>query len=375
MNVLVDGRTFCNNSAGISTFLRCSLVEWANSKPEDNIVVFTPRELDKTIANYKWPKNVSFWIIQNSLLTWLPNAIILLLCMPFLSRSSCKFDVYYSAIPFLPFFLPSHIKKLIVVHDVVHLEYKETTTLRVKLSSFLFFERAIKIADRIWCNSEYTKNKVEQYISKRKCKNIYVGCAIDDSVYYVRDCSEQNLLLLKKRLGIMNKFALFVGSLEPRKNLDFLLSIASALYTEYGIQLLVVGGKGWKNSRLWSVINNDSFIKESTIFAGYLTNEELADVYNIADCFVSASLNEGFGMPQLEALSCGCPVITAGNSAMVEVAESCDGATTIAGYNREEWIQTIVKTISNKRLNDICCRVSSKYNWSNILKDVFIYIE
>ena len=107
----------------------------------------------------------------------------------------------------------------------------------------------------------------------------------------------------------MLTFLFFVGSFQPRKNLPFLLSLMPDLYKK-GLQLLVVGGKGWKNTSISEIINSPGFPSEAVVFAKFVTNEQLADLYKIAECFVSTSLNEGFGLPQLEALKCGCPVVT-----------------------------------------------------------------
>ena len=153
---------------------------------------------------------------------------------------------------------------------------------------------------------------------------------------------------IKKKIGIKHQFLLFVGSLEPRKNLEFLLHVIPSLYKEHQIQLVVVGAKGWKNSSIRAIIEAPDFPQESTIFCGFITNTELADLYNTADCFISAALMEGFGMPQLEALKCGCPIITANNSAMTEVAKDKDGAILIDGYQPEKWQDAILRVIEEK---------------------------
>ena len=147
-----------------------------------------------------------------------------------------------------------------------------------------------------------------------------------------------------------------------------MLSIIPDLYQQHGIQLVVVGAKSWKSTDIRDIIEAPTFPKESTIFCGYITNEELAFLYNIADCFVSAALMEGFGMPQIEALRCGCPIITAHNTAMVEIAENKDGAITIKGYDKEQWIKTIVQVITSKP--HVNPQQITQYNWEKVINDL-----
>jgi glycosyltransferase involved in cell wall biosynthesis len=107
-------------------------------------------------------------------------------------------------------------------------------------------------------------------------------------------------------------------------------------------------------------------------FCGYVSNEELVKLYHFARCFVSASLNEGFGMPQLEALKCGCPVITSHNSAMIEVAEDIEGAYTIKGYDAQQWITKIGDVISSNK--QVSGNRISQYSWKTVLDNLIIYI-
>ena len=72
------------------------------------------------------------------------------------------------------------------------------------------------------------------------------------------------------------------------------------LYKDYKLQLVIVGARGWKDSNIFEIVNNPTYPKDSTIFCGYVSNDDLACLYDMAACFVSTSLNEGFGMPQLE---------------------------------------------------------------------------
>ena len=367
MNILVDGRAFVKTSAGISTFLQGALMAWAKYKPTDKFYLALPKTIDSSVGNLEFPRNVKWIVSNNKIFNLLPNLVWLSMIMPFLCIKY-KIEIYFSPVPCIPFFLKRKIKKIIVVHDVVNIEYKDTMEWSNKLATGLFFNRSVKMADIIWTNSFYTKACVEKYFPDRKCMDIFVGCSVNRNIYRKLNMEDHKKDKIKCAHGIKGKFILFVGSLEPRKNLSFLVSVMPEIWKRYKVQLVIVGGKGWKNTGISEIINNSDFPKDAVIFCGYISNEELACLYNMAVCFVSASLNEGFGMPQLEAFLCGCPVITANNSAMSEVAMNKKGARLVDGYDENLWIETIGEFISHPKETNV--DEFKNYDWNEIIKKV-----
>jgi len=116
---------------------------------------------------------------------------------------------------------------------------------------------------------------------------------------------------------------LFVGTIEPRKNLSFLLRLFKDL--EPGkYQLVIVGDPGWGDMRrhIDEILNEKDYPAGVVHFIGYVSDDELIALYRDAAFFISTSLNEGLGLPQLEAMACGCPVLTSRVSALPEVAGS-----------------------------------------------------
>jgi glycosyltransferase involved in cell wall biosynthesis len=365
MNIIVDGRPFVASSAGISAFLKCSLQAWALQRPNDQFIVALPRALDKTFSADAMPCNVRFVMKTNSLLLRLPNLVWLNVVFPFLVRKY-KVDVFYSALPCIPFFMPRKVKKVIVVHDVVNIEHASTMEWTNRLSNFFFFSRSVKNADVLWTNSHYTRRRIAEYYPDIRCKEIFTGCAIDNGVYHKLNITEYERTHLLTKYNIQGDFMLFVGSLEPRKNLEFLLSIMPELYKRTGKKLVVVGAKAWRSSSLKDVIENDGFPKHSVVFCKFVPESDLVRLYNMASCLVSASLNEGFGMPQLEALYCGCPIVTARNSAMIEVADGKSGAYTVEGYEPETWINTIEKVLETRP--EPMVEELREYDWNDIIR-------
>ena len=364
MNILIDGRVWSRNAAGITTFLCCALMEWVRQRPGDTFHVVLPKGMDPSVELPALPANLHLRDYSSRFPRFLPNIVIMQLLVPYLCRK-LHIGLYYAPVPHLPWFIPSSTRKAITVHDVVNIEMSHTMAWTNRLATSVFFGQAVRKADILWTNSHYTADKVEQYYPKRRCKDIFVGDAADHEQYRPLHLSEEERAAVRQRHGIRNRFLLFVGSLEPRKNLSFLLRLMPELYRERHIQLVVVGGKGWKNSDLREIVEASDYPRDAIIFCGYVTNHELSLLYNTADCFVSAALMEGFGMPQLEALYCGCPVVTAHNTAMIEVARGKDGAYTVEGYDPSDWKRAILHVLDNHPTVDQ--RQLAEYDWVTII--------
>ncbi|MCH5306811.1 MAG: glycosyltransferase family 4 protein [Prevotella sp.] len=372
MKILVDGRSWCKFSAGVGNFFTSAISEWIKQRPSDIFYILLPKEIDSRTELFYHSDNLFLLNYSTLFPRKLPNIFILQLLVPYLCRK-LHIDLYYTPVPHLPYFIPSTTKTIITVHDVVNIEMPHTMSWTNRIATIFCFKQAITNATYIWANSYYTNSKVEEHFRTRFCQNIFIGGAVDRKVFYRRDLSHEEQQNIKQKYGIKNQFILFVGSLEPRKNLKFLLNIIPELYQKYEIQLVVVGGKGWKNSDIKDTILSPSFPKESTIFCGYINNEELALLYCCANCFVSAALMEGLGMPQLEALLCGCPIITAHNTAMIEVAKGKDGAYTIEDYDRKRWQQTILNIIREKPT--VNPQQLKDYDWERIIERLLVYLE
>lgn len=367
MNILIDGRIWSLFSAGVGTFFTSAIMEWAKQREDDTFYVILPKGLDTKYELSSIPNNIKLLDYSKQFPQRLPNIIVLQLIVPFLCRK-LHINLYYSPVPHLPYFIPSKVKTMVTVHDVVNIEMAHTMSWTNRLATSFFFGQAIKKADLLWTNSYYTKSKVEEYYPLRRCKEIFTGDAADRNIFFLRTLSAGQQQHVKQTYGIKKPFILFVGSLEPRKNLKFLLSLMPDLYKEHGIQLVVVGGKAWKNTDIKHIVESPSFPRESTIFCGHVSNEDLVMLYHTAACLVSCALMEGFGMPQLEALLCGCPVVTSHNSAMIEVAGGKDGAITVEGYDPQTWKEAILHiiaekpTVNQKQLID--------YDWTKIISNL-----
>ena len=132
------------------------------------------------------------------------------------------------------------------------------------------------------------------------------------------------LSTVRKRYGLPERFVLFVGTIEPRKNLPRLIQAYGKLRAAGGLphKLVCVGPYGWGYQAVRRMVE-DLGLQDDVLLTGYVPFQDLAAIYNLSEIFVFPSLYEGFGLPVLEAMACGIPVITAANSSLTEVAGEC----------------------------------------------------
>lgn len=245
-----------------------------------------------------------------------------------------SFDVYFEP-NFIP--LPIAAKKIVVtVHDFSFYHYQEWHPLeRVKYFQNNFWKN-IEKANKIIFVSHYIKNEAINTFDfpPEKLTVIYHG--IDKNIYRQYDRIE--LIPVSKKYSLPPHFVFFVGSIEPRKNLKNLLIayLEMAPWIRKELKLVIAGYKGWKNEEIHNLIKKSG---GDIKFIGYIPEEELGKLFNLAYLFVFPSFYEGFGFPPLEAMACGCPVIVSNTSSLPEI---CGDA---AYYINPKDIQNITKAI------------------------------
>jgi glycosyltransferase involved in cell wall biosynthesis len=177
---------------------------------------------------------------------------------------------------------------------------------------------AVAHADKIIVISEHTKKDLIHYYHCDPQKIAVTLLGVDERFKRVDDAAR--IAAAKKKYGITTKFIFNIGSIEPRKNITGLVEayaqLPGHLQDEYG--LIIGGGKGWKNSALYETVARLK-LEDRVRFIGFVDDEDLPYLYNGATIFVYPTFYEGFGLPVLEAMACGCPVISSNVSSIPEV--------------------------------------------------------
>lgn len=226
-------------------------------------------------------------------------------------------DIVVEPAHFGPFNLPKRIKRITVIHDMTVFLYPEH---HVFLSQYLqrkLLPRILKNSNHIITNSTHTTNDVVKYFPfvKNKISSILLG---KNESFKPR--SDKKVL---EKYSVDQPYILFVGTLEPRKNIPVLIAAFNEFKqkTEMAHQLVLVGKKGWKSKDIFQAINDSPF-KNDIVWLGYVDKDDLPIIYSMAEIFVYPSVYEGFGLPILEAMACGTPVITSNVSSLPEVGGS-----------------------------------------------------
>jgi glycosyltransferase involved in cell wall biosynthesis len=173
----------------------------------------------------------------------------------------------------------------------------------------------MKKIDLLISISENTK-KDAHFILNIKTRIEAIPLAADRKIFY--RASKESVKKIKKKYNISRRYILSVCTLEPRKNLESLLRAFEKIKDRGKYQLVLVGMTGWIGSDFFENLS-DRDIMNDIVFTGYVPNRDLAPLYTGSDLFVFPSLYEGFGLPVLEAMQCGCPVITSNCSSLPEV--------------------------------------------------------
>lgn len=219
---------------------------------------------------------------------------------------------------FGPFRLKKSIKRATIIHDITPIKFPELHVWHSQKLQRTFLPGILKRDDVIITNSAYTKEDIISWQPSllEKIEVIYAG---KESIFQPTHKPE-----VLTQLGINGPFILYVGTIEPRKNLNVLLQAYEQLRTEYSNhthQLVLCGKWGWKSDDLKRAVA-DSPYSHDIVHTGYIPRADIPVLMSACTVFVYPSLYEGFGMPVLEAMSCGAPTITSNVSSLPEVGGS-----------------------------------------------------
>jgi glycosyltransferase involved in cell wall biosynthesis len=227
------------------------------------------------------------------------------------------YDLYHGPTYILPFLKPG--PSIVTVHDLISLDYP---ALCQKESAWYFrfaLPRSILTADRIVVVSQAVKMDVLRHfpsVESQKIKVIHHG--IDAA--YARVTCVNALFAAKHKYNLPDKYLLFTGNIEPKKNLPRLLQAFSELKNHYQVphKLVIAGRPAWGYTPFLGQLRQLR-LESEVIQLGFVPEKDLPVLYSLADVFVFPSLYEGFGLPVLEAMACGTPTVVSNRGALPEV--------------------------------------------------------
>ena len=265
-----------------------------------------------------------------------------------LNRTLHPVDVYHT--PCIGDVAIDNAKVVVTIHDLIYKAYPQGhTPATIDLTDQLV-KAIIQKADRIICSSQNTINDLNRFfrVDPAKVRLVYLG--VDQNIFYPVPAEEipQAREVIRSK-GIVLPYIFFVGTIEPRKNLINLLKALAILREQkkFDGPLVISGMKGWLNEDLAGVIERLD-LKKRVVFLGFLTDTELRYFYSQAEVFAFPSLYEGFGLPIVEAFSCGTPVVTSNVSSCAELAH--EAALAVDPTSPQAIADAIAKIIASPQL-------------------------
>ena len=222
-------------------------------------------------------------------------------------------NIYHNPCFSLPMWCPC--KSIVTIADLTFFSHPQYHLSQKNMYFRFMIPYAIKKADAVIAISENTKEDIINSFPSYS-KKIHATLLAHDSYFKPID-KEHAKQFVHNKYKLPSSFILFVVMVEPRKNIKAIIDAFSMLNPS--LQLVIVGKKGWAYEDIFQSVK-EKRLEEKVIFTGYVSDQDLPYFYSAASVFVYPSFYEGFGIPVLEAMACGCPVVTSNNSSMKEIA-------------------------------------------------------
>lgn len=344
---------------GVARYIRNILREFDRNNFEHEFFLFTDEPLQE-----KEYKNIHVIYIKKA------NKLIWDYIKVLSSLKRQRLDVVLYPKNIIPithhWFLNS--KKVNVIHDLAYFdtnlnEYKFFDTIYMRT----FMGLSCRIADRIIAVSQNTKNDIIKILNIPKEKIIVVYEGVEDK--FKRQSNQGLIEKTLKKFKIKRPFMFYCGSLSPRKNILRTLQAFNEIKDKLPHNIYLAGGQSWHDKDVLNYIKGNLINRVFQI--GYITDDELINLYSSADLFLFPSLYEGFGLPILEAQACGCSVLTSSTTSCGEIAVGSESVFLVDPVDKE----AIKNVLSRQNSGDIKHKKTftedrRKYIWSDVVKSI-----
>jgi glycosyltransferase involved in cell wall biosynthesis len=277
-----------------------------------------------------------------------------------------KIDLFHGPASLIPF-RKDHFRTVVTIHDLVAFLFPETIPLKYGAYMRYLLRHAVKKADKIISVSYHTQKDLIQ-ILKVPQEKIAVIHEAPSPIFRPYEPQEVRSVL-SDRYGLKGKYIYHLGNIEPRKNLIKLLEAFTIICREMGseYQLVVSGQKGWLIHSLSRFLKTYP-MKDRLFFTGYVPQEDLPYFMNGAELFVVPSLYEGFGLPVLEAMRCGTPVVSSNQSSIPEIMGSAGAL--VDPTDVTMLAETIIRLLRNREerehLSQLGQAQAARFSWVDV---------
>jgi glycosyltransferase involved in cell wall biosynthesis len=367
MRIAIDAR-MGDTRRGIGVYVRELISQLVDIDKENQYFIIVNKHGDRSFV----PSADNFSILETYITHkhYFIKDLWIQFFLPFLLEAN-RIDIYFNPRYILPFF-KGKTKMVVTIHDMIAFLYPE---IWLGISGFRirnYIKLSSQRADTIITDSIWAKKDIVRILNIPEDKIKVIYCGINKKLFKpIPDLSMQRLV--KRKYGIRKNFILTVGPMGTRKNHDRLIDVYSILpkYIREDYQLIITGEKkGTYNDLLKKV--RKTCLAGDIVFTGFIPGKEMPMVINAASLFIFPSLYEGFGIPLLEAMSCGTPLLVSNVSSIPEVVGNA--ALLFDPYNINEMANAIDRAINDKDLRQKLVQRGferiKKYSWENTAKEI-----
>ncbi len=363
MKIVFDARFLSVPGTGIASYTEglVSGIDKLDNISNDEYLLLVPNEIDLK------RKDIKFKIVNVSVVTLQQHIL-----MPFYLLG-IKPDIYHYPHFDLPFGL--NIPSVITIYDLKYIKIPGLFYRKAKFKSWLMktiMRNSLRQVRKVITLSKSSKEDIVNIfnVAPDKIEVIYAAC---DPSYKV---ISSPLDFVLKKYQIQLPFLLFVGEIRPHKNLVNLIKVFKNI--KYKNYALVIVGKTYRNYREPFTLVAKLGLDNRVRFLGYVPKMDLVSIYNAATLFILPSLYEGFGLPVLEAMACGTPVVTSNISSLPEITG--DAAILIDPYDKDSIIDSIESILDSPSLRQTLRERGLKrvqdFSWSMVAeKTIKLYKE
>lgn len=272
-----------------------------------------------------------------------------------------KFDLYHAMAFVSPLLLTK--PSVVTVYDLSFIHYPQVLSTARRLYLQLLTRLSCQRAERVIAISHSTARDLETTFGLSPDKIDIAPCGYDVERFKPLDASA--ITAFRQQRGLPDRFWLFIGTLEPRKNLPTLLKAYAALPQSQRLPLYLAGGKGWMTNEIEQTIQAHG-LQSDVHLPGFVPAQDLALWYNSAEVFIYPSVFEGFGLPILEAMACGTPVILSDASSLSEVAG--ESGLRVDPYQVTQWTEALYRAFHDdlwrEQTRILGFREAQRYHWT-----------
>lgn len=357
MRIVIDGRLWAES--GIGRYIR-NLVEQLQKLDNRNqyFILLLKKDFEKNkfrknftqiLADFRWYGISEQLILPNLLKSLQPDLV---------HFPHFNVPILYKG------------KYVVTIHDLIHQHFqtKRATThdfLTYKIKKLGYkrvFTKAIKNSEKIFSPSEFVKNQLitEWGIEKDKVIVTYEGVE-GKFLEILKEVKMDDFKKISEKFNLQKPYLFYAGNAHPHKNIKFLIGAFLLIKEKHPNLNLVLSGP---DNYFWNEIKKESNIGggifKGLIFTGFVSDKGLATLYNNAFAFIMPSLEEGFGIPVLEAMVCGCPVVSSNAASLPEVGG--DAVIYFDPGNEEDIVSKVMQVLSDEKLrSDLIKKGEKRY--------------